>query len=203
MTREESDRACKGSDPAERIEADGDDMEGAAELTLTTAEFEECFRRDYPVVARASMLVVGDSDLGREIAQESFTRLYQHLERMRSLDHARRFAFKVALNLARSHLRSNRRIGLFGLSPSTRPHDGAIKHEDADATDRMVIRDALSQLSPRQRACLVLVDYAGFDATSTAQILRIRPSTVHVHLARGRRLLRIELEGTLHGKEDR
>ena len=53
--------------------------------------------------------------------------------------------------------------------------------------------DALGSLSARQRECVVLVDYLGYDATTAGSLLGIRPSTVRVQLMRGRTKLRQEL----------
>ena len=40
------------------------------------------------------------------------------------------------------------------------------------------------------------VDYAGLDVGTTARLLRMRPSTVRVHLTRGRRALAAALRST-------
>jgi DNA-directed RNA polymerase specialized sigma24 family protein len=53
--------------------------------------------------------------------------------------------------------------------------------------------DALGELSPRQRACVVLVDYADLDAAGAAAALGMAEATVRVHLMRGRRALRTML----------
>ena len=53
---------------------------------------------------------------------------------------------------------------------------------------------ALGDLSPKQRACIVLVDYADLDAASTSAILGMAEATVRVHLLRGRRALRARLD---------
>lgn len=153
-------------------------------------EFELCFRREYEGVARTSGLAVGDGDLGREIAQEAFTRLYERWDQIRSPEHARRFAYRVAFNLTRSYLRQNRR---------TKSQDGiettsTTGKDPSDAVaDRIVILQVVVALSPRQRACLLLVDFAGFEAREAAKTLRIRPATVNVHLYRARRAVRSAL----------
>ena len=53
--------------------------------------------------------------------------------------------------------------------------------------------EALGHLSPRQRACVVLVDYADLGPEKVAAALRMRASTARVHLTRGRRALRERL----------
>lgn len=53
---------------------------------------------------------------------------------------------------------------------------------------------ALAELSPNQRAAVVLHYYAGYRLTEVAAILGSTKSTVSVHLTRGRRRLRKLLE---------
>jgi RNA polymerase sigma-70 factor (ECF subfamily) len=154
-----------------------------------TLDFDDCFRDLFPGVARAAALVARDRQLGPDIAQESFARLYERWDRIESRDHARNFAYRVAVNLARSHLR--RRIAApFGLSgPERVTHDST--GSSAAWLDAVA---ALGDLSPKQRACIVLVDYADLDAASTSAVLGMAEATVRVHLLRGRRALRARLD---------
>ncbi len=161
------------------------DVEAEVHVTGTgDPGFEDCFRAQFPVVARTAALVVGDFGVGEEIAQEAFARLFVRWQRVESPEHARNFVFKVAMNLARSHLRRRQRR-VFQDSPGA---DEAPDH--SGGTDsRLAIREALAGLSPRQRASVALVDYVGLDAETASRLLGLRASTVRVHLARGRRAL--------------
>jgi RNA polymerase sigma-70 factor, ECF subfamily len=163
------------------------------ELTLSVpdappADFDACFRDLFPRVARTAALVARDPQLGPDIAQEAFARLYERWDRISSAEHARNFVFRAAVNLARSHLR--RRLAMpFGLRGPDRPQADATASSDA----WLVVVDALGDLSPRQRACVVLVDYADLDASAVAAVLGMAEATVRVHLMRGRRALRTKL----------
>jgi RNA polymerase sigma-70 factor (ECF subfamily) len=154
-----------------------------------TMDFDDCFRDLFPGVARAAALVARDRQLGPDIAQEAFARLYERWDRIESRDHARNFAYRVAVNLARSHLR--RRIAApFGLSGPER----AGRDSTASSAAWLDAVAALGDLSPKQRACIVLVDYADLDAASTSAVLGMAEATVRVHLLRGRRALRARLD---------
>ena len=72
-------------------------------------EFETFFRETFDGVARAAALVARDLGIGQELAQEAFFRLYERWSEMQSEEHARRFAYRVTINLARSHLRKHLR----------------------------------------------------------------------------------------------
>src|SRR5206468_10765134 len=127
----------------------------------TTTDFDSFFRTHFERVARAAALVARDPGTGQDVAQEAFARLFERWGDMGSEDHARNFAYKVAINLARSHLRKHLRVSFTGLRRSD-------EREGADAAirsdDWLQVADALRSLSPRQRACVGLVDYAGMHA---------------------------------------
>src|SRR5581483_9176706 len=55
---------------------------------------------------------------------------------------------------------------------------------------RITLKMALQDLSPRQRTCLVLTDYLGLDVGTVARLVKVRPSTVSVHLSRARKRIR-------------
>jgi RNA polymerase sigma-70 factor (ECF subfamily) len=52
------------------------------------------------------------------------------------------------------------------------------------------IRRMLLELSPRQRAALVLLDMYGYGSEEAARIMGIRPSTVRALATQGRAVLR-------------
>jgi RNA polymerase sigma factor (sigma-70 family) len=165
------------------------------EISETTTDlmpggFEGFYRQWFPSVARAVALVVRDVDQGQEIAQEGFARLWRKWDTMSSPDHARNFVFKVSLNEARSHLRRRRPLRLLAME---RQADDVSPDAATGVTDRLTVFRAIGALSPRQRACVVLVDYLGHDAASAGLLLGMRPSTVRVQLMRGRARLREEL----------
>src|SRR6266540_4693676 len=73
---------------------------GHATVSGGPGEFEQFFRSRFAEVARAMMLAVRDRDLGEQIAAESFTRLFERWASFETENHALRFAYRTALNLA-------------------------------------------------------------------------------------------------------
>jgi RNA polymerase sigma-70 factor, ECF subfamily len=166
------------------------ELDAIAPRDMTAAtDFDAFFREQFPRVARSASLVARDRQLGPDLAQEAFARLFERWDRFESEEHARNFAFKVAINLARSHLRRR------GASPSglMSPMEAADADPTSRSADWLVLADALRGLSGRQRACVVLVDYVDLDARSVASILGTAEATVRAHLMRGRRALRQQL----------
>lgn len=150
--------------------------------------FDAFFSANFASVARASALVAGDPATGQDLAQEAFLRLFQRWDAMRSIEHSRNFVYKVAINLARSHRRKHLRLVPSGLHHADRVADDAgLPGEWWD------VARALQELSPRQRACVVLVDLVGMDSGEVARTLSISANTVRVHVMRGRDALRAQL----------
>jgi RNA polymerase sigma factor (sigma-70 family) len=152
--------------------------------------FDPFFRTHFARVARAAALIAGDAGTGQDVAQEAFIRLFQRWEDMASDEHARNFAYKVAFNLARSHLRKHLR-----LVPSGLRHADDVAQTSEPPGEWGHVTGALGDLPRRQRACVVLVDYADMDAESAGRVLGINASTVRVHLMHARRALRERLQG--------
>lgn len=146
-------------------------------------DFEDFFRREFPKLARSLAFAVGDIDLGADLAQEAFARALARWNRYEDVSHARHSVAHIGMNLVRSHWRRAVRTVPSGLDP----REDQIQPVGAD--ERLVIWAAISALSARQRSCVVLVDYLGFDTREAGRILRIPPATVRVHLTRGRRNL--------------
>ena len=161
-------------------------------------EFDPFFHAHFEKVARAAALVTRDAAAGQDLAQEAFMRLLERWGTMESDDHARNFAYKVAVNLARSHLRKHGRLSLYGLRGPDAP---GTTNPTGPSDAWLGMTDALGALSPRQRACVVLVDYVDMDAAATAGVLGMSASTVRVHLMRGRRALRDALGMTQKEEE--
>jgi DNA-directed RNA polymerase specialized sigma24 family protein len=68
------------------------------------------------------------------------------------------------------------------------------RDEFADAELRADVRRLLLEVSPRQRAALLLVDLLGSSSEQAGRILRVRPSTVRNLASQGRKTLRASEE---------
>ena len=151
--------------------------------------FERFFRERYPRVVRACALVTLDLAAAEEIAAEAFSRSWPRWEQMHDDDHAGGYVFTTAMRLCSKRRARSRRelIGDVADRPSARD-------EISGALDRDEVFAALALLSVRQRQAVTLRDWAGFETDEVATMLAMNPSTVRVHLARGREALRASLD---------
>jgi RNA polymerase sigma factor (sigma-70 family) len=150
--------------------------------------FERFFRERYARVVRACTLVTLDPSVAEEIAAESFARLWARWPQIHDDDHAGGYVFKTAMRMC-----SKRRTRSFRESVGDVTDRAAAGDEMTNAVERAEAFAALGSLSIRQRQSVVLRDWAGFETDEVAEMLGTKPSTIRVHLARGREALRHRL----------
>jgi RNA polymerase sigma factor (sigma-70 family) len=149
--------------------------------------FERFFRERYARVVRACTLVTLDVAAAEDIAAESFARLWARWPQIHDDDHAGGYVFKTAMRLCSKQRTRSARESL-GVTERAMPGD-----EVSNAMERAELFSALRTLSIRQRQSVVLRDWAGFETEEVAEMLGAKPSTIRVHLARGREALRHRL----------
>lgn len=156
-------------------------------------DFEELYRREFDRVARAVYVAVGSRSEAMDIAQESFLRTWVSWERVGLYDQPVLFTLKVAQNLGKRSVR--RLLTLKRILPGIVAD--VEKDDETNSVElRQDLRAALNRASPRQRWALILCDLMDFSSESAAAVLGVTPSTVRVHLARGREALRRALPVT-------
>lgn len=145
------------------------------------AGFEVFYVRHLPRVLRACTLVLLDRGEAEDVAAEAMARLWSHWGQIHGEDHAGGYVFKTAMRLCSKRRRRAARE-VVGTVPERSHPTGPDAH--------VAVTEALRNLPLRQRQCMVLRDWAGFETTEVARILGMKESTVRVHLARGRAALR-------------
>jgi RNA polymerase sigma-70 factor (ECF subfamily) len=150
--------------------------------------FERFFRERYARVVRACTLVTLDPAAAEDVAAEAFARLWAKWPQIHDDDHAGGYVFKTAMRLCSKRRMRSRRESIGDVKDRAQSGD-----EMTNALARAEVFDALEALSIRQRQSVVLRDWAGFETDEVAEMLGTRPSTVRVHLARGRGALRQRL----------
>ncbi len=160
------------------------------------AAFAILVRRYERKLIRVLTRLVRDPELARDLAQESFWRVYNRLERF---DTARRFGpwlFRVAVNLGLDWLRRNRNEGVPPASID-RPHgNGQLPFELPDPDPRIQtelaqeVQYILTRLPVSYRTILVLRDLEGFSSSEVAAIVGRREATIRWRLSKAREMFR-------------
>lgn len=137
-------------------------------------EFEAWVQARGAALARTAYLLTGDLHHAEDLVQDTLARVAQHwtrLERTASVDaYARKALHHLAID------RWRRR----SVRPREIPHEGRPEVAGAapDVERRLLLRDALARLTPKQRAVLSLRFYDDLTEVQAAAVLGCSVSTV-------------------------
>jgi RNA polymerase sigma factor (sigma-70 family) len=147
-------------------------------------DFAAFFADERAGLLKLLYFVTGNRADAADLMQDAFLKLWEGWDRLGRMADPRAYLFRVALNGSRKRARAARRAArrLVRLAPSFDPFDEVNLRED--------VRRMLLELSPRQRAALVLLDMYGYGSEEAARILGIRASTVRALASQGRAVLR-------------
>jgi RNA polymerase sigma-70 factor, ECF subfamily len=164
-------------------------------LEMTATAFEQLVRQHQRCIYRVIFLVVNNADDADNLTQECFLRAYLSMKTFRGECSIRTWLLRIAVNLARDHVRS-RRAGFWkrllrleddgvvsaeseprSLRPS--PERGMVVREELDAVWR-----AVDQLPVRQKEVFVLRFVEEMDLKEIAEVLKISTGTVKTQLFR-------------------
>ena len=158
--------------------------------------FAVLVRRYERKLIRVLMRLVHEPEQARDLAQETFWRVYNRLDRF---DTARRFGpwlFRVGINLALDWLRSTRTTPPSMASIDRTDADGQAVFELADPDPRaradlaQEVQHVLGLMPVSYRTILVLRDLEGFSSAEVAAIVGRREATVRWRLAKAREKFR-------------
>lgn len=156
---------------------------------MTEEQWEPLFREHYPGLVRFAVALTGDEELARDLAQESFVRVWRVRDRVRDAEAVPAYLRTTLLNLARGSFR-RRALEL-------RHHLTLRSDPSSTATDaRLDLLRAVSALPLRQRACIVLRYLEDRSEADVAGILGVSVGTVKTHAHRALDTLHRLLGGT-------
>lgn len=137
-----------------------------------------------------------------DLAQETFVRVYQHRTRFRTGARFSTWMFQIALNLARSRARWQRRHPTDSLDDGSEAWGGESrgKTESSPADDTLTaeivaaVKAAVAALPPDLREAVLLSEYEDKSHAEIAMIAGTTPKAVETRLYRARQHLRKALE---------
>ena len=148
---------------------------------------------------RIAFNIVGDEDDAKDIAQQSFIRLWSAIAGFDESAPFDPWFSRIVVNLAIDfHRREKKRIrpvpgDAEGKAEAADPAAGRLAAADTETSRREIRRVfeiVAAGLGPVQRAVFTLREIEGLDTDQIAAIMEIRPSTVRNHLMQARRKLR-------------
>ena len=159
-------------------------------------DIAEVYRSTYRALVRFLYRKVWDAERAEDLAQEAFARALVHKP-----DNARGWLFVVAANMARDEARraarERRHLTLLKSEPEA---DSSSPEDEIDANAaRTRVREALDQLTPRDREALLLWD-AGMSYDEIAAQTGLARGAIGTTLARARRRLVEAYDAKLGGQ---
>jgi RNA polymerase sigma-70 factor (ECF subfamily) len=165
---------------------------------ISSGAFDRIVLEHQQRIHRLLFALVRDADAADTLTQEVFLRAFEKRATFRGEASVGTWLVRIALNLARDHMRSRRMTFWRHLMRSGRPSEAtttvaAWVPDPGPPPDRMVIarerlaavQAALDRLSHRQRACFLLRFVEAMTLEQIAQAMHLKVGTVKAHLARG------------------
>jgi RNA polymerase sigma-70 factor (ECF subfamily) len=158
--------------------------EAAAESGDEALEFEAFVLANHTRLFRALCLLTRDRYEAEEITQESYLRILERWDRVRSLEDPVGYLYRTAMNVFRKRYR-RAKLALHRMVALAPRED-----EIAAAEEHEVVLHALAALPADQRAALVVTSMLGYSSEEAAEVLGAKPSTVRARSTRARDALR-------------
>ncbi len=144
---------------------------------------------------RYAVRLTGDRARAEDVVQETLLRAWRHPEVTEDRDRsARAWLFTVARNLIIDERRSARFRSESGSPDMEQAADRAGPDEVEAALDRMLLGEAIGQLSEEHRAVIRRAYHQGWTTAQIAADLQIAEGTVKSRLHYGMRALRLILQ---------
>lgn len=137
-------------------------------------DFEAWVQARSGALARSAYLLTGDVHLAEDLVQDTLARVAQHWRKVSQRDSPDAYARRVMHNLAIDRWR-RRSVRPREVADSGHPELGS---SGPDVERRLVLRDALARLTPKQRAVVTLRFYDDLTEVQTAAVLGCSPNTV-------------------------
>lgn len=157
------------------------------------AAFTALYERYYAPICRYLARLVGNDDLGSDLAQDTFLAVWRALPAIEDHAYFVPWLYRIASNLARSHLRRARLIRWLPWGDRAEGHPAgypsvAGPEEQTGEIER--IKLALAEVSPKYRSCLLLQLDVGFSQREISHLLNLNEKSVSVYISRGRQQFR-------------
>lgn len=155
--------------------------------------FAELFRIYNASICTYLARLVSNDELGRDLAQETFLRAWKSLPSLRTSAHFKAWLYRIATNVANSHLRHDRLIRWLPWTTNdanVHERDFSIEGPEENIGESECVERALRYLSPQCRACLLLQLVGGFSQHEVAALLGISEKSVGAYVSRGREQFR-------------
>ncbi len=136
---------------------------------------------------RIAMVHLGSREDAEEAIQDTFIKLMEKEPEFKDAEHQKAWLIRVVTNHCKTLLGRSwrkREVKLEGTEPVP-----------AETTELVILLQLVLALPLKYRTVIHLYYYEGYQVHEISQMIRISESAVKMRLQRGRKLLKLELEG--------
>lgn len=140
-------------------------------------------------IVRYLYRLVGDEDIARDLAQDTFIQAYKGIKNTSRDLQLRPWLFKIATNNTRQYYRRKRILNFIPFVDHRTPEIPS-QYRTKDIEENIDVRAALRKVPLNIRTCLVLHFVEGFKYREIASALGIKEDAVRMRVARGKDMFR-------------
>jgi RNA polymerase sigma-70 factor (sigma-E family) len=141
-------------------------------------EFDAFMTASWPSLYRTAVLMTGDPQLAEDLLQTAMGKVYKAWPRISRMEHPRSYARKILAHEATTWWRKR---SSSELPSEIRPESASTPGHEDQVAEADWMWQALRQLSPRQRAVLVLRYYEDLTGAQIGETLGISEGAVKAH----------------------
>lgn len=152
------------------------------------ADLDRLIAAVWPEAFRIALSILRDPGLAEDVAQDACANIARSLETLKDTRVFAAWSYRIIVNHAITRARARLRSAESARSEAERL--SPTMSFESNSTEALDLHNALSTLSPTQRAAVLLHYYAGLNSAEIAAAIGGSPSTVRFHLMLARKALR-------------
>ncbi len=136
--------------------------------------------------------LIGDDEVGRELAQDTFVKAWEGLPNLRNPEQSEAWLFRIARNTGIDYLRRRkiRQIFLPWTKDDKRLENLSVQGFEDSVGEAEYIKYALARVQDKPRECLILYVIVGLSRQQIAKLLEINESSISTYVSLGRKQFR-------------
>lgn len=152
--------------------------------------------RWHPKLLGHAWRLTGDTDLAADVTQEAWTDIIKGVAQLNDTDAFAAWAFRIVTRRCARAIRKrqHQRAGQAALAREPEP-DAGNASDNEDRAELAILKSAMAELPPDQRAALGLFYLEDLRIAEIAVALNTAPGTIKTRLMHARHKLRAKLQG--------
>ncbi len=150
--------------------------------------FDQLMREHSAELHNFILRIVSNSEDAQDILQDTFVRVWEKSHQFKGNSSVKTWIFKIAINLAYTHLKKRKRWGFSILDEIKSLVSGSDPVKDAEQDHNSeLLEKSLNELTPRQHAVVVARIYKDLPFAEIAKALGCSENSAKVHFHEGKK----------------